>query len=118
MATETQEQTAVDYLEHAVEDLNQARQNAAEEVRAAIDSAISRAREAIEDARSDAQDRAESLRKRAEDRAGEWQKTLEDATEDVRRELGLRAVRAQRTTDALDEMETAIYDQKKKVIDS
>jgi uncharacterized protein YicC (UPF0701 family) len=117
MAPETQEQTAVDYLEHAVEDLNQARQNAAEEVRTAIDSAISRAREAIEDVRSDAQDRAESLRKRAEERAGEWQKTLDDATEDVRRELGLRAVRAQRTTDALDAMKTEIHDQKK-VIDS
>ena len=28
----------------------------------------------------------------------------EDATEDARRELGVRAVRAQRTRDALDEM--------------
>lgn len=106
MATEAneQEQTAVDYLEHAVEDLKQAGQEGGEEVRSAIDSAINRTREALEDLRSAAEERAEKIRTRAEDRAAEWQRTLEDATEDTRRELGKRAVRAQRSKDALDEM--------------
>jgi uncharacterized protein YicC (UPF0701 family) len=113
MTTKTDEQTVVDYLEHAVEDLNVARQQAGEEVRAAIDSAISRSREALEDLRTDAQERAEKLRGRAEERAGEWQTTLEDATEDVRRELGIRAVRAQRTKDALDALADEIKSRKK-----
>ena len=39
MATQTEEQTVANYLEHAVEDLNQARQQAGEEIRTAIDSA-------------------------------------------------------------------------------
>ncbi|MGA6947478.1 MAG: DUF1918 domain-containing protein, partial [Solirubrobacterales bacterium] len=89
LATEAneQEQTAVDYLEHAVEDLKQAGQEGGEEVRSAIDSAINRTREALEDLRSAAEERAEKIRTRAEDRAAEWQRTLEDATEDTRREL-------------------------------
>ncbi len=52
---------------------------------------------------------------RAEERAAEWQKTLEDATEDMRRELGVRAVHAQRTKDALDAMAEQIKQQKKHI---
>jgi uncharacterized protein YicC (UPF0701 family) len=113
MTTKTDEQTVADYLEHAVEDLNEARQQAGDEVRAGIDSAISRSREALEDLRSDAHERTLKLRSRAEKRAGEWQTTLEDATEDVRRELGIRAVRAQRSKDALDALSDEIKSQKK-----
>ena len=58
--TDEQEQTAVDYLEHAVEDLKQAGQEAGEEVRSAIDSAMNRTREALDDLRSGAEERAES----------------------------------------------------------
>ncbi|MGH2577003.1 MAG: hypothetical protein ACRDG9_04505 [Actinomycetota bacterium] len=117
MATEAneQEQTAVDYLEHAVEDLKQAGQEAGEEVRSAIDSAINRTHEALEDLRSGAEERAEKIRTRAEDRAAEWQQTLEDATEDARRELGIRAVHAQRSRDALDAMADEIKSQKKEL---
>jgi vacuolar-type H+-ATPase subunit H len=115
MATEEGEQTAVDYLEHAVEDLNQARQEAQEEVRSAIDSAITRTREALDDMRSGAEERAEKLRTRAEDRAHEWQHALEDATDDARRELGIRAVRAQRHDDALEAMADEIKRHKKEL---
>jgi uncharacterized protein YicC (UPF0701 family) len=117
VATEAneQEQTAVDYLEHAVEDLKQAGQEAGGEVRSAIDSAITRTREALEDVRSGAEERAEKIRARAEDRAAEWQQTLEDATEDARRELGIRAVRAQKSKDALDTMADEIKSQKKEL---
>jgi uncharacterized protein YicC (UPF0701 family) len=113
MATQTEEQTVVTYLEHAVEDLNQARQQAGEEMRSAIDSALSRSREALDDLRADTKERTVRLRGRAEERAGEWQHTLEDATEDMRRELGVRAVHAQRTKDALDAMAEEIKQQKK-----
>jgi ElaB/YqjD/DUF883 family membrane-anchored ribosome-binding protein len=117
MATETEERevSAAQHLEDALDDLNEARQSAQEELRSRIDSAISRAREALDDLRSDTEERAESLRSRAEDKAREWQHTLEDATEDARRELGVRAVRAQRTKDALDAMEDEIKGQKKEV---
>ena len=117
MATEAneQEQTAVDYLEHAVEDLKQAGQEAGQDVRSAIDSAMHRTREALEDMRSGAGERAEKIRTRAEDRAAEWQDTLEDASEDARRELGVRAVRAQHSEDALDAMADEIKRQKKEL---
>ncbi len=113
MATQTEEQTVVTYLESAVDDLNDARQQASEEVRGAIDSALSRSREALDDLRADAKERTVNLRNRAEERGAEWQKTLEDATEDMRRELGVRAVHAQRTEDALDAMAEQIKQQKK-----
>ena len=117
MATKTdeQEQTAVDYLEHAVEDLKQAGQESGQDVRSAIDSAISRTREALDDLRSGAEDRAERLRSRAESRAHEWQDALEDASDDARRELGVRAVRAQRRGDALDAMAEEIKRHKKEL---
>ena len=117
MAAETKEaqQTAVDYLEKAVDDLNQAREEAPEEIRSSIDSAITRAREALDDVRSDASDRAEKLRDRAQEQAHEWQQALEDATEDARRELGVRAVRAQRTTDALDSIADEIKGRRKEL---
>ena len=78
-------------------------------------SAISRAREALDDLRSGTEERAESMRTRAKDQAADWQKALEDATEDARRELGVRAVRAQRSEDALDAMAEEIKNQKKEV---
>jgi vacuolar-type H+-ATPase subunit H len=118
MATETErEVSAAQHLEDALEDLNEARQSAQEDLRSRIDSAISRAREALDDLRSDTEERAESLRSRAEDRAKEWQQALEGATEDGRRELGVRAVRAQRTEDALDAMADEIKSHKKEVKD-
>ena len=52
---------------------------------------------------------------RAEERAKDWQRTLEDATEDARRELGVRAVRAQRTRDALGAMADEIQEREKDV---
>jgi len=113
--TKERDASAADHLEDALEDLNTARQSAQEELRSSIDSAISRAREALEDLRADTEERAENLRTRAKNQAADWQQTLEDATEDARRELGVRAVHAQRTEDALDAMAHEIKDQKKKV---
>jgi F0F1-type ATP synthase membrane subunit b/b' len=112
MTTEVTELSSADYLEKALEDLNQARQHAEEELRSVIDSAIGRAREALDELRSDAEDRAESLKARAEDRASEWQQMLEDASEDVRRELGLRTIRAQHSQSALKEMAGEIKQRK------
>ena len=113
--TEQQDVSAAEHLEEALEDLNSARQSAQDELRSSIDSAISRAREALDDLRSDTEERAENLRTRAKNQAADWQQTLEDATEDARRELGIRAVHAQRTEDALDAMSEEIKSHKKEV---
>jgi uncharacterized protein YicC (UPF0701 family) len=115
--TEEREVSAAQHLEDALEDLNQARQTAQDDLRSRIDSAITRSREALDDLRSDTEERAENLRSRAEERAKEWQQALEDATEDVRRELGVRAVRAQRTEDALDAMAHEIMSHKQEITD-
>jgi uncharacterized FlaG/YvyC family protein len=106
--TTEQHDTAAEHLEDALDDLNSARQSAQDELRSSIDSAISRAREALDDLRSDTEERAENLRTRAKNQAADWQRALEDATEDARRELGVRAVHAQRSQDALDAMSEEI----------
>lgn len=113
-----EEATVADHLEDALEDLKQARVNAEEKLRARIDSAIDHAREALDEVGSDAKGRASELKERAEERAAEWQRTLEGATEDVRRELGIRAVHAQRTKDALGAMSDEIKHQKKEIASS
>lgn len=110
--TDEREQSAADYLEHAVDDLNRARDEAVDDARSAIDSAITRTRDALDDLKSGAEDRAEKIRTRAEDRLRDWQGTLEDATDDVLRELGVRAVRAQRNEDALDAMADEIKERR------
>jgi hypothetical protein len=116
MTTQTSEEVgARKYLEQALEDLDQARRSATEELRSTIDSAISRSREALDHLRSDAEERGEHLRERAEERLTEWQHTLEDATEDARREFGLRSVRAQRSEDALEAMADEIKEHRKEL---
>ena len=113
--TDKKDVSAADHLEDALEDLNSARTSAQDELRSSIDSAISRAREALDDLRSDTEERAENLRTRAKNQAADWQQALEDATEDARRELGIRAVHAQRSKDALDAMSDEIKSHKKEV---
>jgi uncharacterized protein YicC (UPF0701 family) len=119
MTTKTSEELSpAEYLEKALEDLNEAREQATEELRSSIDAAISRAREALEHFRADAEGRAEEFRARAEDRFAEWQHTLEDASEDARRELGIRAIRAQHSQSALKAMSEEIKSQKKELTES
>ena len=111
----TEEVRAADFLEKALEDLDQARKTATEELRSTIDAAISRSREALDHLRSDAEERGESLKARAEERLTEWQHTLEEASEGARRELGVKSVRAQRSKDALEAMSDEIKHHKKEL---
>ena len=108
--------SAADHLEDALEDLNKARQSAQDELRSRIDSAI----DAGPERRSTIcgptpRSARRACGPRAEERAKDWQRALEDATEDARRELGVRAVRAQRTRDALDAMADEIKGHEKDV---
>jgi hypothetical protein len=95
------EKSSLDYLQKAVDDLDKARSRATDELRETIDGVIERLRKAASD-----------LRTRAEDETSQWQETLDDASEDARRELGRRAVRAQRTPEALAELSSEIRKRK------
>jgi ElaB/YqjD/DUF883 family membrane-anchored ribosome-binding protein len=86
-----------DYLEEALGDLTRARDEAGENIRAGIDSAIERTRDALKDAGSEARSQA-----------ADWQRTLEKATDELRRELGVVAVRAQNSPEGLRAMSAEI----------
>lgn len=98
------QRSSLDYVQKALEDLDKARGRATDELRESIDSAIERLRHVASD-----------LRSRAEDETSQWERSLERASEEVRRELGRRAVRAQRTPDALTELSTEIRKRRSQV---
>ena len=85
--------TTFEYLQKAIEDLDHARAHAGKDVKSNLDMAIGRMKDVATD-----------FRTRAEDEAGDWQKTIESTTEDMRRELARRAIRAQKSPDALSEL--------------
>ena len=91
----------VEYLQGALDELSKARERAGGEIRDGIDSAIERTRDAIKDAGSE-----------AETQVADWRSSLEKASEDVRRELGVLAVRAQRSPEALRAMSAEIRKRK------
>jgi polyhydroxyalkanoate synthesis regulator phasin len=82
-----------DQVQKAIDDLRSAGEKATGDVRSRIDDAVARLREATEGAGSKAQDQVSS-----------WRETLDGATEDVRKELGKLAVKAQSSVEALDEV--------------
>lgn len=98
--------TTLEYLQQAIEDIDHARQHASRELRSNLDAAMERM-----------SDIASGLRKRAEDEAADWQMMLEHTTEEMRRDLGGRAVRAQQTPDALAELAAAIKKRKAQLPD-
>ena len=99
------EKSSLDYLQQALEDLARAREQAQQEARAAIDSAVER----IRDVRKD-------LGARAHEEADELQTRLEHASDEALKEFGRAAIRAQRTPEALTEMQAELRDRKRKLI--
>ena len=93
-----------DNLQKALDDLRAAGEKATGDVRSNIDSAVARVRDASTEAT-----------KTAQDQVSNWRSTLEDATEDVRRELAKLAVRAQTSTESLDELGKEIDERRKSV---
>jgi hypothetical protein len=102
-------------VEHARDDLNEARQGAQAEMRTAIESAAERTREVLHDLKGTATGRAEELRTRHKRQTWEWQRELEEASDEARLELGIEVVRAQRTSQALDAMAQEIKRRKKEL---
>jgi hypothetical protein len=98
------QKSSLDYLQHALDDLAHAREQAQAEARKGIDSAIERIREVRKD-----------LGARARDEADEMQARLEHASDEALREFGRAAVRAQRTPEALTELQTEIRARKRRM---
>ena len=86
---EVREPGTAEYLEKALDDFDRARTHAAEELR--------------------------SMMEDAKDRVLEWQRQLDGASDEVRRELGVLAVRAQRSPTALKEMSEEIKHHRKEL---
>ncbi len=91
-----------DNVQKAIEDLRNAGDKATGEVRSSIDSAVARLRDASGDATSKATDQVTAFRG-----------TLEDATEDVRKELGKLAIRAQSSLESVDALAKELDERRK-----
>ena len=69
-------------------------------MRAAIGSAAERTRELLHDLKGDVTGRAQELRTQHKEQTWKWQRELEEASDEVRVELGMEVMRAQRTSQA------------------
>ena len=96
--------SSLDYLQEAMADLEKARQSATGEIRASLDAAIERMRRLATELR----ERAEELRGRADDEVRDFEKSLDKASDQLRVELGLRAIRAQDSVEALTQLSAEI----------
>ena len=92
-----------DQVQKAIDDLRAAGEKATGDVRSRIDDAIAQLRDVSGDASGKAQDQISG-----------WRDTLDKATEDVRKELGKLAVRAQTSTEALDEIGKELDERRKR----
>jgi hypothetical protein len=99
--TKSTDKSAVDHLQEALSSLDQARTAASGELRDQIDEATDRVREAVDD-----------LRGRAGDELREIEDSLDRASDHLIVELGLRGVRAQRSTEALTKLSAEIRKRK------
>lgn len=91
-----------DNVQKALDDLRAAGEKATGDVRSNIDSAVARLRDASSDATGTAKDQVSN-----------WRTTLEDATEEVRRELGRLAVRAQSSLESVEELAKELDERRK-----
>jgi methyl-accepting chemotaxis protein len=91
-----------DQVQKAIDDLRSAGEKATGDVRSSIDSAVDRLRNISGDASS-----------RVSDQVSNWRDTLDNATDDVRKELGKLAIRAQSSVESLDEIATELDERRR-----
>ena len=91
-----------DQVQKAIDDLRTAGEKATGDVRSSIDSAVSRLRDVSGDPVG-----------RAQDQVSSWRETLDKASDDVRKELGKLAVRAQGSMESLDEIAKELEERRK-----
>jgi hypothetical protein len=99
--------TPEEHLRDALEELGKARDRASDDIREGIDSAIQRTREAMKQAGMG-----------AHEQVSDWRHSLDKASDDVRRELGILAVRAQTSPEALRAMSAEIRKRKAQITPS
>jgi gas vesicle protein len=91
-----------DNVQKAIDDLRAAGEKATGDVRSSIDAAVARLRDASGD-----------VTKQAQDQVSTWRETLEGATDDVRKELGKLAVRAQGSLESVEELAKELDERRK-----
>jgi hypothetical protein len=91
----------MEHLQQASAEVDAARQEATGGVRRSLDSAIEQLHEV-----------SGELRRRAQDQTAEWQHALEHASDKAREEMARRAIRAQRTPEALTALSAEIRKRK------
>ncbi|MGA8219994.1 MAG: hypothetical protein WB771_15635 [Solirubrobacterales bacterium] len=91
-----------DQVQKAIDDLRSAGEKATGDVRSGIDSAVARLRDVSGGATGKAQDQISN-----------WRETLDKATDDMRKELGKLAVRAQSSLESLDEIAAELEERRK-----
>lgn len=96
-----------EYLQGALDELSKARERASGDIRSGIDSAMDRTRDAMKEAGTEAQSQV-----------ADWRGSLDKASDEVRRELGVLAVRAQRSPEALRAMSAEIRKRKTEITPS
>ena len=101
-ARKPSEKSALDYLQHALEDLDNARAKAKQDARTSIDRAVDRVRDAVKD-----------LNSRAHEEAHDWEERLEHVSDEARLEFGRVAIRAQATPGALTELAAEVRRRKR-----
>lgn len=89
--------STIEHLHQASAEVDKARQQATGAVRGTLDNALERLRQV-----------SGELRQRAADQTAEWQDALEQAPDKVRREMARRAIRAQRSPEALKDLSAEI----------
>jgi hypothetical protein len=97
-------QSPAEYLRGALDELTKACERASGDIRSGIDAAIDRTRDAMNEAGTD-----------AHEQVSDWRGSLDKANDDVRRELGILAVRAQRSPEALRAMSAEIRKRKTEI---
>jgi hypothetical protein len=102
-----------DSVQKAIDDLRKAGEKATGDVRSGIDSAVARLRDVSGDATSRLKDVSAPATSRASDQVSSWRSTLESATEDVRKELGKLAVRAQSSLESVEELGKELDERRK-----
>jgi vacuolar-type H+-ATPase subunit H len=100
-------------VQRAIDDLRKAGEKATGDVRAGIDSAVSRLRSVSDEAQGRVREATSGASGRAQEQINSWRSTLDSATEDVRRELGKLAVRAQSSLESLEDLAKELDERRK-----
>jgi hypothetical protein len=96
-----QHKGSLDYLQMALDDLGKARTQVQKTARGNIDEAVDRIRDAVQE-----------LRGKAAEPARDFEERLEHMSEEARRELGKKAIQAQKSPEALAELSKEIRHRK------